>query len=184
MVLPLFILNVDHEISMRMLAVKDAEDLFYITDQSRNYLRKWLPWVDDTLSVEDSKSFIKNGFQIYAERTALTAGVFYKGELVGVAGFNHFDWKNKIGQIGYWLAEEYQGQGIMTRVVKALINYAFNELDLNRIEIRVSDQNIKSRSIPERLYFKNEGCLRQAEWLYDHYVDLVVYAILREDWDE
>src|SRR5690625_233454 len=154
---------------MRMLSVKDAEDLFNIINQSRDYLRKWLPWVDDTTSVEDSISFIKNGFQIYAERSAITAGLFYKGKLVGVVGFNHLDWQNNIGEIGYWLAQTYQGKGIMTRAVKALINYAFDQLNLNRIEIYVANQNVKSRAIPKRLGFKKEGNLQQAERLYDCY---------------
>jgi len=178
----LFILHIDDEISMRMLSIKDAESLFHITDKSRNYLRNWLSWVDDTTSVNDSISFIKNSFQTYAERTAITAGIFFKNKLIGIAGFNYLDWRNQIGEIGYWLVEEYQGQGIMTRVVKALVHYAFNELTLNRIEIRVAYHNHKSRAIPERLCFQKEGILRQAEWLYDHYVDLVVYAVLKKEW--
>src|SRR5690625_3331021 len=116
---------------MRMLSVKDAEDLFRITDRSRQYLRNWLSWIDDLTSVNDSISFIKNGFQVYAERTAITAGVFYKTKLVGIAGFNYFDWKNRIGQVGYWLSKEYQGRGIITRAVKALTDYAFEQLALN-----------------------------------------------------
>src|SRR5690625_879704 len=169
---------------MKMLSIKDAENLFNIIHESRQHLRKWLPWVDDTTSVADSISFIKNGFQIYAERTAVTAGVFYKNELVGIAGFNCFDWKNRISQIGYWLSINFQGKGIMTRVVKALTYYAFNRLDLNRVEIRVAPDNKKSRAIPERLNFKNEGHLRQTEWLYDHYVDHIIYAVLKEEWGD
>ena len=70
----------------------------------------------------------------------------------------------------------------MTRVAEALTEYAFKELALNKVEIRVAVGNKKSRSIPERLGFINEGCIRQAEWLYDHYVDHVVYGILSEEW--
>lgn len=88
----------------------------------------------------------------------------------------------KTAQIGYWLGEEYQGNGIMTDVTRALTDYIFNELKLNKAEIRVASDNKKSRSIPERLGYANEGCIRQAEWLYDHYVDHVVYGILAEEW--
>jgi ribosomal-protein-serine acetyltransferase len=102
---------------------------------------------------------------------------------VGVAGFNSINWSNKTAYIGYWLGEGFQGNGIMTKVAKALTDYAFIELGLNKVEIRAAVENKKSRSIPERLGFKNEGCIRQAEWLYDHYVDHVVYGILADEWD-
>jgi ribosomal-protein-serine acetyltransferase len=73
-------------------------------------------------------------------------------------------------------------QTSMTKVVRALTDYALKELGLHKVEIRAAVGNKKSRSIPERLGFVNEGCIRQAEWLYDHYVDHVVYGILAEEW--
>lgn len=63
-----------------------------------------------------------------------------------------------------------------------MIDYAFNQLKLNRVMIRAATENKKSRSIPERLGFQMEGCNKQSEWLYDHFVDLVIYSILKEDW--
>jgi ribosomal-protein-serine acetyltransferase len=72
----------------------------------------------------------------------------------------------------------------MTKVANALTEYAFKELYLNKVEIRAAVGNKKSRSIPERLGFFNEGCIRQAEWLYDHYVDHIVYGMLVNEWNE
>lgn len=102
----------------------------------------------------------------------------------GVAGFNSINWSNNTAYIGYWLGEGYQGNGIMTRVAKALTDYAFTELKLNKVEIRAAVGNKKSRSIPERLGFVNEGCIRKAEWLYDYYVDHVIYGILADEWNK
>ncbi|WP_342770185.1 GNAT family protein [Oceanobacillus chungangensis] len=99
------------------------------------------------------------------------------------AGFNSLDFRNKIGHIGYWLAKDYQGKGIMSRVARALTEYAFHELDLNRVEIRAAYENLRSRAIPKRLGFVEEGKIRQAEWLYDHYVDHVIYGMLASDWE-
>ena len=70
----------------------------------------------------------------------------------------------------------------MTRACRALVDYAFSELGLNRIEIQCAVQNVKSRAIPERLDFTQEGVIRQAEWLYDHYNDHVIYGMLAEEW--
>jgi len=70
----------------------------------------------------------------------------------------------------------------VTNSMKALIDFAFNYLKLNRIEVRVAVGNIRSRTIPKVLGFHEEGRLRDAEWLYDHYVDQVVYGLTATEW--
>lgn len=72
----------------------------------------------------------------------------------------------------------------MTNTVKALLQYAFVVLQLNKVEIRAAEGNAKSRAIPERLGFTAEGTIRAAEWLYDHYVNHVVYGMLASEWQE
>ncbi|PFG06339.1 GNAT family protein [Bacillus sp. es.034] len=113
---------------------------------------------------------------------SLTTAIVYENEIVGVAGFNELDWSNKVAYIGYWLGEGYQGKGIMTTVAKGLTSYAFDYYKMNKVEITAAEFNKRSRSIPERLGFVEEGKLRQREWLYDHYVDHVVYGMLAEEW--
>jgi ribosomal-protein-serine acetyltransferase len=71
----------------------------------------------------------------------------------------------------------------MTKACKAFVNYAIRDLKLNRVEIRVAIENTKSRAIPERLGFVQEGRIRKAEWIYDHYLDQYIYGMLAEDWD-
>src|SRR5699024_12399903 len=97
----------------------------------------------------------------------LTAGILYRDTIVGVIGYNRLDFTNHIGTIGYWLGEKYQHQGIMTKTVAAITTYGFEELRLNRIEIRVAPENKSSIAITERIHFSNEGRLRQAVKLYE-----------------
>lgn len=178
----MFTLQVNDDIFLRMLSARDAQALFQITDQSRNYLKKWLPWLDDINTTEDSLIFIKSTFYSYNNRTGITAGIFYLEELAGVIGYNSLDFKNNIGSIGYWLAENKQGKGIMTKAVQALVSYGFEELKLNRMAIHVAEENKASRAVAERLGFQYEGHMRQVEWLYDHYVDHIIYSMLHEEW--
>lgn len=178
----MFLFEIDEEIALKHLEIHDAAPLFRLTDKSRDTLREWLAWVDHTKTVEDSKSFIGSALKQFADRMGLTTGILYHGELAGVVGFNQFDWTNNIGKIGYWLGTGFEGKGIMTRAVGGIIDYGFYSLDLNRIEIRAAYANQKSRAIPERLGFVQEGQIRQAEWLYNHYVDHVVYGMLTNEW--
>lgn len=175
-------IKINDDLSLKLIELNDADRVFELTNKSRNYLRKWLPWLDVTQKLEDTKEFIKGCSKGFAEKRSLNLVIIFKGEIVGVTGYNSINWSNKTGYIGYWLGEEYQGNGIMTRVVKTLTDYAFDELKLNKVEIRAAVGNKKSRGIPERLNFVNEGCIRQAEWLYDHFVDHVVYGILAGEW--
>ena len=70
----------------------------------------------------------------------------------------------------------------MTAACRALVDHACEELGLNRVSIACATENKKSCAIPERLGFRREGIVRQAEWLYDHFVDHVVYATLASEW--
>ncbi|WML52152.1 GNAT family protein [Neobacillus sp. PS3-12] len=179
----MFIHKINDELSLKLIELRDSERVFELTNKSRDYLRKWLPWLDITTRLEDTIEFIKGCLKGFAENKSLNTVIIFNGEIVGVASYNNINWSNKTAYIGYWLGDEFQGKGIMTEVAKTLTDYAFNELNLNKVEIRAAVGNKKSRSIPKRLNFVDEGCIRQAEWLYDHYVDHVVYGILKEEWD-
>ncbi len=167
---------------LRMLEVRHAEELFTLVDQNRLHLRRWLNWVDDNRSVADSRSFIRGALQQFANNNGFQAGIWFGGALAGVIGFNYIDWRASKTEFGYWLGAPFQGHGLITRACRALIDYSFDDLRLNRVEILCASGNLKSRAIPERLGFTQEGMLRQAEWLYDHFVDLVVYGLLASEW--
>jgi ribosomal-protein-serine acetyltransferase len=179
----MFIHKVDEDLSLKLVDLNDSDDMFRLVDSSRKHLKEWLGWVDYTKKVEDTKEFIQGCMRSYAENKSMNTVILFKGEVVGTAGYNSIDWSNKTAYIGYWLHEDYQGNGIMTRVAKALMDYAFEFHNLNKVDIRAAVENKKSRSIPERLGFVQEGIIRQAEWLYDHFVDQVVYGMLYEEWE-
>ncbi|WP_456279319.1 GNAT family N-acetyltransferase [Bacillus sp. AK128] len=180
----MFLYTINEQISLKIAEEKDAERLFELIDRSREHLRRWLGWLDGTTSVEDTRNFIKSTRSGYSEHRSLTTVILYKGEIVGTTSFNQIDWNTKIAYVGYWLDQEYQGSGIMTKAVEAMINYAFYELNLNRVDIRVAEGNNKSRALPERLGFVQEGKIRDAEFLYDHYVDHIVYGMLASEWNK
>jgi ribosomal-protein-serine acetyltransferase len=180
----MFTLKISDELELRLLEERHAEELFALVDQNRQHLRQWLPWLDTTLSPSDTSTFIKNALDQFANDLGLVSGIWYRNRIVGVIGFNSIDWQNRIAHIGYWLDAESRGNGLVTRGCSALIDYAFNELELNRIEIHCAEGNTKSRAIPEKLGFSQEGLVRQAEWLYDHFVDHVIYGMLATEWKE
>ncbi len=173
---------VTDSIHLRILELRDVEQLYALTHTSRQHLREWLPWVDHVESVDDSRQFIQSTLSQYAGNNGFQLGIWYRETLAGVIGLHHIDWPNRSTAIGYWLGQDFQGLGIMTKACQSLVDFLFDDYQLNRVEIEVATQNFKSQAIPDRLGFVNEGCRRQAEWLYNHFVDHIIYSMLEQDW--
>ncbi len=165
--------------TLRLLCLDDAAELFALTETNRKYLRQWLPWLDRTQSVDDTKKFIDFVLSQQAAQQSLILLILYDGAIAGIVGHNKIDQLNRIGYIGYWLGAAYQGKGLMTASCRALIEYSFTVLNLDRIIITCATHNHQSRAIPERLSFIHERTVQNAEWLYDHFVDHEIYTLLR-----
>jgi ribosomal-protein-serine acetyltransferase len=174
--------QVDADIRLELVDIHHAPALFALTDANRQHLRRWLPWLDATTSPDDTRNFIAQARQKRADNGGYEACIVYQGQLAGMIGQRSINWPNRTTEIGYWLSAALQGRGIMTRACRALVACSFESQHLNRVQIRCALANRHSRAIPERLGFQQEGTLRESAWLYDHFVDVVIYSMLRREW--
>lgn len=177
-----FSLPVRDNITLRFIRPDEAETLYNLVDKNRAYLRKWLPWVDGETGPESSRKNILERIEKTQNGEAIDLGIYLNGKLSGSMGLNRIVSSQKKASIGYWISPEFQGEGIMTDCVKALLTYGFKELGLHRIRIQCSVNNKRSAAIPERLGFTFEGIAREDEFLYDHFEDSRVYSILAQEW--
>ena len=175
-------LKAGRSLELRPLNLRDAKALYALVEANRERLGRWLPWPDANRSVRDSRAFILRVRAQARIGQAQSFGLWWRDRLVGVAGFVWIDPANHSAGLGYWLAQEAEGQGLMTAAVTTLLRHGFRTLKLNRIEVRAGVRNRRSRSIPERLGFRHEGTLRQVERLADRRVDHAVYGMLVEEW--
>ena len=178
----MFTWRVDDEIELRLLEAGHAAVLYAVIDANRPYLRQWLPWLDSTRTEVDTARFIASSRRQFAEEKEIVAGIWYHGMLVGVIGLHGIAPAAGAPFIGYWVAQDSQGRGIVTRAVRAMLACAFGQLQLHRVEIRCAVGNTRSQEIPLRLGFRREGTLRQSERLYDRYEDSIVFSMLRGEW--
>ncbi|MGN6558258.1 MAG: GNAT family N-acetyltransferase [Solirubrobacterales bacterium] len=167
-------------LGIRPLRAMDASELHSLVEANRDYLARWLPWAADQ-DMAATEEFIAGTEAQLARNDGFQAAIQPDGPIVGVVGFHSIDWTNRNTTIGYWLAENAQGCGIMTTAVRALVDHAFDEWNLHRIEIHCAPANHRSRAIPERLGFREEATLREAERIGDRYLDSVIYGLLREE---
>jgi len=171
--------EVDSEINLIMLQDSLAENLFQLVDSDREYLNKWLPWVNHTKSVKDTKVFIKNSIIDFAEGKSIIVAIEYCNKIVGVTGYNTIDKDLKKVEIGYWISSKQQGKGIVTKSCNKLIQYAFNELEIKKVQISVATENIKSRKICEILGMKLEGIIKNSEKIHGKIIDHAIYGICK-----
>jgi ribosomal-protein-serine acetyltransferase len=169
--------------ALRLLEECDADELYAVIDANREHLEPWMPWVEHEHEPADVLPFIRATRRQIADNDGLqTAIVDPEGGIVGMVGVHNVDWPNRKTSIGYWLARGEQGRGTMTAAVRAYVDHAFATWKLNRIMIRAAVENTRSRAIPERLGFREEGILREVERVGARVLDGVVYALLAADW--
>jgi ribosomal-protein-serine acetyltransferase len=176
-------IQIDETISLDFLEEYHAGELLNLVNANRNYLKKWLIWVDHMQTVEDFQQHINLTKQKAALGSDFGYAIFYNEKIAGRIGMHHINRQHMIGEIGYWLAEDMQGKGIIAKCCTALINHAFKELGLNRIELKCGLENSKSRAIAEKLEFTREGILRKAELLNGQFIDLYLFSMLKEEWE-
>jgi ribosomal-protein-serine acetyltransferase len=154
-------------IELRELVPADTDALYAVIERNRDHLRAWLPWVTPSYSVGDARTFLEMIAEQHRESRSRTATIRVNGAICGAIGFHVFDRPNRGGSIGYWLDAAYSGRGIMTEACRALVSDGFSRFALHRIEIRCATGNERSCGIHRRLGFREEGSLRDGQWLHD-----------------
>lgn len=174
-------IQVNSDIHLEAIGLSAAPVIFDTIDRDRNYLQEWLPFVDATRSVADTTLFIKSLVRQKDKKKDEVYTIWHNLKFAGLIGFKDTDWVNNKTELGYWLAQNMQGKGIITKSTAALTRYAFHKLGMNRVQIKVATGNTRSEAIPIRLGFVFEGIERQGEWLNGSYHDLKIFSLLKSD---
>jgi len=147
-------------------------------------LRAWgasLPWAMAEPSVEASETFCREMQADWLLRRSFALLMFRRsdGHFVGTVGLHHVDWSVPKCESGYWCRSSLQGQGLMTEALRALADWALDDLGMQRIDVWTDAANSASRALCERAGFELEGVLRQERVDPDGMLrDTCVYALL------
>lgn len=180
----MFSIKVEDDLELGFYTERNAAEVYKVVKENYKFLYRWSPWLDEDYSVERAKAFATFSVRQFADREAISVCIIYKNKIVGGTGLGSFNWDYKIAEIGYWLAEKHNGKGLVTKCCRKLLDYAFDELGLNRIVLKCVPENVKSRRIPKRLNFVEEGIERQGGFHHGEFVDFVIYSMLAKDWKQ
>lgn len=174
--------RIDDELELRVLEPRHAAELYAVLDANREHVGRWLPWLTPEYGEKDAADFLRVNLQSMAEGRGTAFYIYEHGRLVGGVGNNGVHLLNRSCDIGYWLAEDAQGRGIMTRATRAMTDYSLIDMNLNRVTIHAAVQNAHSRGVPERLGYELVAVFRKSVPLHGEFIDTVQYAMLAEDW--
>lgn len=173
-----YIVKIDSDITLQIRTKQEGSSLFALVKKNKKHLRRYLSLVDKTKKISDSEKFIIKMLSGYKKGTSCDFGIYYQGVMVGSGGFYTIDQKNKSAEIGYWIAKEFEGRGIISKVVKKLIEIGKNKYKLHRIVIKADAKNKRSLSIPNKLKFTYEGTMRDCKFDKGKFYSIEVWGLL------
>ena len=153
---------------------------------SLDALRPYVPWAGSVPTLADSEAVCRKAQARFRLREDLMMLVFelgaagVEGELLGGTGLHRMDWKARRFEIGYWRRTGREGRGIATEAVHTMARLAFDELQAQRVELRIDKLNRASWRVAERCGFTLEGVLRSESLAPDGtWRDMRVYSKVR-----
>ena len=165
---------------LRPSAITDVEAMFdMLSDpQSMKY------WSDPPISkMEEAVEVLMKDLDSDAKGNSMCWAVTHKGqdEMIGKCILFQYNEQNQRAEIGYLLNRKYWRQGVMYQAIGAVINFAFNNLNLHRIEADVDTENAASIGLLEKHGFQREGLFRDRWRVYDEWQDSVMLALIRDE---
>jgi ribosomal-protein-serine acetyltransferase len=173
----------EDDLVLRTLDAADAPALFRLIDADRDRLGRWLPWVEETRTESDTARFIADAADERRRRRSLVLGILVDDALAGTLGLHYLDWFDRSAELGYWVASHLEGRGYVTRAARRTLALAFGSAGLHRVVIRCALDNERSRRVAERLGFRVEGLLREAQWVGGRFLDQHLFALLRREFE-
>lgn len=179
----MYVVPVDDSAELVLLPVTAAADVCALVQRNRDRLAPWMSWVAGSFTAERGRSWLQACIDEFVAGRRIGTYLRVDGELAGWAAL---DVRGHIGEVGYWLDAAYEGCGLASRAVTALLHVGFGQRELERVELRTAPGNVRSQAVANRLGFEYEGTLRHAAARPrpdgQVFEDELLYALLAADW--
>jgi len=180
----MFTLDVDDKLKLALIEPSFAPLYLDIVTAQRDYLSQWLAWPPHAHDEAFFLTFIKRSLHEYADGSSLVCAMMFDDQLVGNISFNRIDHERKRVEIGYWINADFQGKGIVSKSATKMIDLAFNQYGMEKVQISAAVDNQPSRKLCERLGLKLEGIITHNENLNGRIVDHAIYGIHKAQWSK
>lgn len=179
-------IQLDQNIELRATAPDWAAEKYTAALASRDHLLPWLTWVHFYEDCETAEAGIEKmrEFQVrkaeeFSKDAGYTYDIFYDGVFAGSIELMNVDRFNQTCEIGYWLAKDFTGRGIITKAVNLLTDLAFEKLEMHCVVIRAADKNMTSRAVAERCGFEFDATLRERLFLEGERYGMCIFSKIK-----
>lgn len=161
----------------------DLDAIDEAIQESLSDLILWLPWARPGHTRADSRRYLRSARTARTRRAAFEFVVqdVHSDAFLGMVSLHRIDWIRRSGGVGYWVRRSARGKGIATEAATAILQLAFQDCRLHRVEIHVALENPASQRVAEKMGFQREGIARGVEFVNGRYLDHVQYALLGSD---
>ncbi|GGZ30033.1 N-acetyltransferase [Streptomyces nitrosporeus] len=172
----------DDHAQLRPLEPWQAPEFLAHIDRARPLVDPWIPWASLTTDLATATATLQRYADLSSADNGRIYGIWLDGVLVGGVMFTRFDTSSGVCELGCWLEEAGQGHGLVTRACRALIDWAFTERGMNRVEWWASAGNTRSTASARRLGMTRDGVLRQRYPYRGLRHDSEVWSVLAQEW--
>ncbi|MGN0996134.1 MAG: GNAT family N-acetyltransferase [Candidatus Ventricola sp.] len=167
---------------LRRIAMRDAKDIFAYSKDPE--VARHVLWSAQK-ELGEARDYCRFMMKRYRNDLPSSWGIVLRrtNQLVGTIGYMDYSEDNASVEVGYSLARWLWNSGYMTEALRRVIDYTFDAMDINRIEAQHELDNPSSGRVMEKCGMQREGVLRQRLYNKGKYVDVALYAILREDYE-
>ncbi len=173
----------DRRIYLRPWRAGDAAQLHAAAGESVASVGRWRPWCHADYLLHEACEWIAHCQHGWQSGSYFALPVFERGSdlLLGAVGINQIDRANRRANLGYWVRQSRQREGIAAAAVAMAARFGFDRLELVRIEILVMPDNLASRRTAEHVGARFEGIARRRLWLDGTPQDAAMYGLIRSD---
>lgn len=179
-----FPIRIDEELSIRRLVPSDLESHYALLDRNREHIGVWEPWIHG-VDMAGQAQYLQTMDRLYHEAGTWVGLILLNaaGQQVPVGSITYRIARDNLSvELGYWVDAGYAGRGIVTRAMRAVLRYAFEVDQLNKITLIIVSENKRSIAVAERLGFRFDGVFRDDVLIHGIFYDNVIYSLLRDEW--
>lgn len=175
----MFAIEIDKHISILFLHPRFKADFHKLYKSNKLQFSKWFGWPPESDSLNYFETLIKDGLYAYARGEAVHCGVSFDGQMIGYIGLTNINYDLVKAELRFLIAPEFEGRGIMRKVCLKMLEYCFDFLKLDKIEMSIAAEDLASRKVCEVLGFELEGILKSADNIKGKLIDHARYGLLR-----
>jgi ribosomal-protein-serine acetyltransferase len=170
-------------LKLRLLTKQDAKPIFEAISTQRNYLGQWFAHYNEPVSLTKTTELVNQIVDSQENPTEIVYIILHNDEFAGIIGLKNIDWHNSKAVLDCWIQEKHQHLTIMLEAGSKFLEFIFRKINLNRLEIKTTQDNTKLRDFTRRLGFSQEGIEKQGLRVAENkYLNLTIHSMLQNDY--